>query len=185
MLFEQDLVAAQPGANYTGALSNTGFTVTSGNVDLFGNGSGSGTAGFYSCPAPLPTSSVCIDLNGNQPGTIRTDQSFNLTAGSTYTVSFQLAGNIPNGDLSAYPLRASFGNSGAYSFSAAPGSPFQTETFSYTPTEDESAAQLIFASEQDSDSLLYGPIISDISIVRSTGRCRQSGSGADGDIAVC
>ncbi len=168
LIFNQDIATAHPGANYTGALSNTGFTVTSGNVDIFGDGTASGSAGFYACPVPLASSRTCIDLNGNQPGTIQTDQSFNLTAGSKYMVSFQLAGNIPNGDLSNYTLNASFGNSGIFSFSAPPAAAFQTETFSYTPTRNEMGAQLIFASQQNADSSLYGPIITNISIADPT-----------------
>ncbi len=164
LLFQQDLTTAAPGPNYRGPLSNSGLTVTAGDVDIFGNGTGSGTAGFYTCPAPLTANQTCIDLNGDQPGTIQTDQVFNLIAGTTYTVSFELAGNIPNGNLSEYTLGASFGNSGIYTFSAPPGAPFQTESFSYTPTTDESQARLVLSSQQYADLLNYGPIITDLSI---------------------
>ncbi len=169
LIYSQTLATAAPGANYKGALSNTGLTVTSGDVDIFGNGTGSGTAGFYTCPPPLTASQTCIDLNGDQPGIVQTDQIFNLTAGSTYTVSFQLAGNIPNGDLSEYTLQASFGNSGPFTFSVPPDAPFQTETFSYTPSVDETGARLILASQQTSDSLSYGPIVTDLSITDPPG----------------
>ncbi len=169
VLFQQDLATAAPGPNYTGPLSNTGLTVTAGDVDIFGDGTGSGTAGFYTCPSPLASSQTCIDLNGDQPGTIQTDETFDLTAGSTYTVSFQLAGNIPNGNLSEYTLQASFGDSGPFTFSTPPGAAFQTESFSFTPSVNETGARLIMTSEQDSDSLLYGPIITGISITDPPG----------------
>lgn len=177
MLFQQDLSHAQPGPNYTGALSNTGFTVTAGNVDILGNGAASGTAGFYACPAPSVPGTQCIDMNGYLPGTIQTDQSFSLRAGSAYTVKFGLAGNVPNSDLSGYVLNASFGKSGAFAFTAPPNAElagtgahtpeaaFQPETFTYTPALDEPAAQLVFASGQNAGSLLYGPILTAISIV--------------------
>jgi hypothetical protein len=47
------------------------------------------------------------------------------------------------------------------------GSAFHAESFTYTPTADESDARLTLASAQISDSPLYGPIITDMSIVQS------------------
>ena len=46
-IYQQDLASAAPGPTYSGPVSNTGLSVTAGNVDIFGNGSASGTAGFY------------------------------------------------------------------------------------------------------------------------------------------
>ena len=164
LIFQQDFSAVRPGANYAGPVANSGFTVTSGNVDVFGDGTGAGASGFFTCPAPLPSSSGCIDLNGSQPATIQSDQLFNLRAGATYIVGFQLAGNIANAELAEYALTASLGGSAPFRFAISPDSPFQTESFTYSPAADETAARLIMMSQQNTAAPLYGPVITAISI---------------------
>ena len=162
LLYSQNLAQVTPGLNQTGAIAGTGLTVTQGDIDVFG--APPGKAGVYSCPPPLTSSQTCIDLNGDQPGQLTTDETFDLTAGNTYTVQFDLAGNIPTDGLSQYTIDASFGNSGLYAFSVTPDESFQTESFSYSPTTDEPGAQLVLTSAQTTADPHYGPIITNIVI---------------------
>jgi hypothetical protein len=65
----------------------TGWTVTAGTVDIIGN------PGFFDM---LPGSGRYIDLDGSTSNSGVLSKSFSLLAGTTYTASFDLAGNHRN-----------------------------------------------------------------------------------------
>ncbi|MBC7637133.1 MAG: hypothetical protein H7251_16200 [Acetobacteraceae bacterium] len=157
--------SAQPGSNISSLIAGTGFAVVAGNVDVMGTIVNGAAAGFFTCPVGLPTENNCIDLNGNQPGAIATAAPMLLLAGTTYEVSFALAGNIDDGTHAAYAMHAQLGNSGAISFSTLPGSSFTTETFTYTPITDEVAAFLQFTSDSTAGNPIFGAFIDNISVV--------------------
>ena len=162
--FMQSFNKVQPGSNFSSILAGTRFAVVAGNVDVLGNLLNGAASGFYTCPPGMLEPGNCIDLNGDQPGEIESRNRFYLSAGTTYAVTFELAGNVVDGINSSYPLTVSLGGSGPVGFSAAPGSPFTEETLYYTPIVTQPQAPLIFAAGPDGGNPLYGPIISEVSV---------------------
>lgn len=163
--FVEGFNSAQPGSNISTLIAGTGFSVISGNIDVTGNLPNGANGGFFTCPVGLPSENNCIDLNGNQPGAIATTDPMLLLAGVTYEVNFALAGNVADGTHATYDLHARLGNSRAFSFSAAPGSGFTTEAFTYTPISDEAAASLQFISDSTTGDPQFGAFIDTISVV--------------------
>ena len=77
----------------------TGWSVTDGTVDVIGTG-------FYDF---IPGSGHYIDLDGSTGNAGVLGKSLNLSAGTVYTATFDLAGNHRNGD--AETVRVLFGSS--------------------------------------------------------------------------
>lgn len=100
----------------------TGWTVTAGTVDIIGN------PGFFDM---LPSSGRYIDLDGSSGDAGVLSKSFSLLAGTTYTASFDLAGNQRNG--AAESVAVSFGTAST-SASLAQMAPWTPYSLSFTTT---------------------------------------------------
>lgn len=153
-LLTENFSAATPGGERNGAIPGSFFQATAGNVDIIGNINGN----FFTCAGGGPISNNCLDLNGLVPGSIQTTSTFALAQGVTYTVSFDVQA-APN----AHPFNAFLGNSGAFSFTTlAAGQGFAPESFSYTPSANESAARLKFVSLSTVAPQYNGPVLDNI-----------------------
>jgi hypothetical protein len=102
----------------TAALNQTVFTnfnVTGGTVDVIGNG-------FNDL---LPGNGLYVDLDGssNQAGLFSTKNSFSLVPGTTYTLSFSLAGS-QRGDTNL--VTVTLGSAFNQTFTRLSGDPFTT-----------------------------------------------------------
>ncbi len=156
--------ATPPGSNFSTSLGGSRFTVRSGNVDVLGHLLNGADTGFFTCPDALTDAGNCVDLNGDQPGALESTTPFRLTSGTTYKVSFQLAGGEGSGTDCSHPLAVSLGASGAIGFCAPTGGGFMPESFFYTPAAHENEASLRFVSQATTGNPLYGPYIDDISV---------------------
>jgi hypothetical protein len=148
------------GGNYGTAAHLNNFIVTNNDVDIVGV-----PMTQWGCPAPNGgAGNGCVDLNGNAPGTI-TSSTIALKAGTTYTISFSLAGNgepqSPS-PTSPYTMDVSFGGV-TKSFSAAPLSPFATYSFDVTAAQ-AGTTSLIFASTSQNQPQFWGPILDDVKV---------------------
>jgi choice-of-anchor C domain-containing protein len=126
-------------APYTGI---PGWTVTAGSIDIIyltGSAGWSPSEGLRS-----------IDLDGLSGGTMV--QTFDTVAGSTYTVSFDLAANFYAGDLIKSVLVTAPGFSQTYTFSSAGRTALNmgwvTETFQFEAARTSST--LSFDSQTNS-----------------------------------
>jgi hypothetical protein len=146
-VFSDDFNTENGGA---GTLNYTGFAnwnVTSGSVDLIGNGS----FDFY------PGNGLYVDMEGTtgQPGTITTKQTF---APGAYFVTFDLGGNA-RGDVDK-TTTIDLGLFG--SFTLASGSPYQQYQ---TATVTISAPwQLSFADQPNGGNQDIGNILDNVSV---------------------
>ena len=103
----------------TGVLNYNGFahwTVSGGTVDVIGNG-------FFDF---LPGNGLYIDLDGStrNAGGIETNISFNLTPGTLYTLSFDLAGNHRNAATESVTVDVGGGSVFSEIFSLGQNDPF-------------------------------------------------------------
>jgi hypothetical protein len=113
------------------------WTLTSGSVDVY-------TQTFYPGPTsdpnfPSDAAAQSVDIDGGEPGTIQETLGA-VTAGTAYNVSFELNGNIcvdasanksltlALTDTSLAPQQFTYLNGGT------PGTAWEQETFSFTPT---------------------------------------------------
>jgi choice-of-anchor C domain-containing protein len=136
-------------APYTGV---TGWTVTAGSIDIIG------------LPGWAPSEGTrSIDLDGLSTGTIA--QTFDTVAGSSYSVSFDLAANFYAGQVIKSVLVTAPGFSQTYTFSStgrtALNMGWQTETFSFIAAGANST--LSFAS-QDLANSAFGPALDNVTV---------------------
>jgi choice-of-anchor C domain-containing protein len=136
-------------APYTGV---TGWTVTAGSIDIIG------------LPGWAPSEGTrSIDLDGLSTGTIA--QTFDTVAGSSYSVSFDLAANFYAGQVIKSVLVTAPGFSQTYTFSStgrtALNMGWQTESFSFVAGGANST--LSFAS-QDLASSAFGPALDNVTV---------------------
>jgi hypothetical protein len=119
---------------YGGDVTPTGWTVANGSVETLG-------PGFYD--GLCNGSGRCVDLDGstNQAGEL--SRVFNLSAGTTYQLSFDLAGNRRSTGTEI--VNASFGSASlvATLTDATAGAPYATYHLSFTPLAS-GAATLMF-----------------------------------------
>jgi len=132
----------------------TSFTVTSGSVDLIGSGFWQAAAGVQS-----------LDLDGLNGGAI--SQAVPTTAGHTYQITFQLAGN-PDGGSAVKNLLAGFGGtSQAFTFDRTGKSRtnmgYVLKSFSGTAT---GASTSLTFDDRNGDG--FGPVLDDIRIEDTT-----------------
>jgi hypothetical protein len=165
ILLQENFDAARPSGNYNRAIASTVFDATSGNVDILGDITNGGPSGFYSCPVPSTIKNNCLDLNGDQPGAVTSADPLNLLAGTSYTFSFDIAGNVADGSPAPYQALVTLGTSFTYTFNAPVGSPFQHVSFVYQPIVDEPAAALVISSGGDRGAGILGPMIDNIEVV--------------------
>jgi choice-of-anchor C domain-containing protein len=133
----------------TGDTSMTGWTVTSGNVDLI-NTYWQAAQGNFS-----------LDMSGDEAGAIA--QTFDTVAGHGYDVTFDLAGNPDGGNVIKQLLVSAAGASDVYSFDTAGFSHgdmgWTLETFFFIA--DSSSTTLTFASLEGNP---YGPALDNVSV---------------------
>ncbi|MBL8487241.1 MAG: DUF642 domain-containing protein [Rhodocyclaceae bacterium] len=104
----------------------SGWSVSSGTVDIIGN------SGFFDF---IPGSGRYIDLDGSTSNAGVLSRDFLMTAGTHYTVSFDLAGNHRNG--AAESVAVNFGGASAnYSLSQNAG--WTTFSLVFTPSVTKS-----------------------------------------------
>lgn len=84
------LDSSNSGYSAPNEVGDTGWFVTTGNIDLIG------PLGYWLPPAGSPLGAESVDLNGNAPGGIQQTLT-GLTAGTTYYIEFYLSGNSGEG----------------------------------------------------------------------------------------
>lgn len=161
VLFQTNFNTTPLGQNRT-TLPNSGFNVTSGNVDAIGRDP-SGITLFDDYPG----NGVYIDLNGGVAGQISTAQTFSFVPGETYTLSFRLAGGTPCPTCDPNPNNTiTVGLGSAFSttvpaFSGTPQSGFNPFSFVFT-VSSVTTANLVFTSIGSSDT--NGAYLDDVSL---------------------
>ncbi len=159
--FETPAIGASPGYQTfpTGSTGITGWTVSSGTVDLVDASLFQPNSGAQS-----------LDLDGTNPGTLA--QSVTVQPGMTYHVAFALAGN-PNGGPTIKSLTVTFGGQAhPYTFDTTGRSPqnmgWTPQGFDVTVPASGSTSALTFASGDPSNSN-GGPEIDDVSVTATPG----------------
>ncbi len=99
----------------------SGWTVSNGTVDLIGIGGGFDL---------LPGNGSYVDLDGSTSSSGLFSNSVNLVGGTTYTLSFDLAGNNRNSVTET--VNVNFGSTAA-SYSPLGNDPFVNHTLNFTP----------------------------------------------------
>lgn len=138
---------------YSGEIFGTAFTVTSGTIDIIGT-----PAGSFSC-VRLPDAN-CLDLVGNTgTGAIASKASFDLVAGSTYTVSFGgvLQGYSP-GSLETTSFTVSLGSLSSTQTANASGAAYSID---FTPLSNQNGAKLAFTTLTAPD-FVHGVVLDSI-----------------------
>ena len=175
-VFSEDFSGATPGT-YNGAVIGSKFTVsnpgnTGLNVDIVGVLNGN----FFNCVAN--PGGNCLDLVGNSgPGAMITSTTFNLAAGTTYTLALtDILQGFPSGDPATAIYTASI-DGFSQTFTATADA--ARRMFSFTPLAVTNSATLIFTDLTSPDSV-HGPILSDIAITGapSTGAVPEPASWA-------
>jgi len=135
-------------APYTGI---TGWTVTSGSVDIIFSPGWSASDGLRS-----------IDLDGLSAGTMT--QAFDTAPGTTYEVDFDLAANFYAGQRVKHVLVTAPGFSQAYSFDSAGRTAlsmgWETHTFEFVAAS--SSSSLSFADTDASSA--FGPALDNVRV---------------------
>jgi len=113
----------------TGVLNYNGFanwTVSNGTVDLIGNG-------FFDF---LPGNGLYVDMDGStgNAGRMLSSAPIAVTAGTTYSLTYQLAGNRRNGANEAVQVQVNFGSLVNETISLTQSAPFTTFTNTFTAT---------------------------------------------------
>ncbi|QNN22760.1 choice-of-anchor C family protein [Planctomycetales bacterium ZRK34] len=139
--------------------SLTGWTVTSGSVDLVGPSHWTAASG-----------SLCVDLNGVQPGVL--SQTFDTLAGQAYRVTFAMAANTdgPFGDFTMSVSAA--GSSQNFTFTRTSAHTdhdmgWTYKTFDFIASLGTDQTTLTFASISTPE-LASGPVIDDVSVAETT-----------------
>jgi hypothetical protein len=134
-LFFDDFESNTAGAN----LTPIGWVTTAGAVDITG-------PGYF--PDVCYNIDNCVDLDGSigAAGTMRTAQSFALTAGTTYTLSFDYSKNYFQEQIANTMTFGVGGFSDTLTVPAGPRAPgFAELTFSFTG--DDTSGSIFFAHQ--------------------------------------
>ena len=130
----------------------TGWTVSSGTVDVVGNG----------VDDRVPGNGVYIDLDGTTSlAGLLTSPSLNLTAGLTYTATFDLAGS----QLGSTETGVVTFGSQSLNYSLASAAPFTTFSLSFTPSTSGAYA-LSFHNDGGDDvgALLDNVVVNQVTV---------------------
>lgn len=120
---------------------SSGWTVTDGAVDLIGIG---GVDDF------IPGNGSYVDLDGTSSNSGLLSNNINLIGGTTYTLSFDLAGSQRG---STETVNFNFGSTaGSYSLGSADA--FSTRTLSFTPGSDGSYSFSYLNASEDNVGVL-------------------------------
>ena len=131
ILFSDTFDASPVGLNVT----PTGWTSSGGTVDTIANG------GFgITC---LGNVGNCVDLDGStgSAGVLSPNVTFNLTAGTTYILTYNLSGNQRGG--ASDTVDVSFGGL-TNTHTLAPSDPFAQHSISLTPLSNVSGVTITF-----------------------------------------
>jgi PEP-CTERM motif len=109
----------------------------------------------------------CVDLDGSafDAGRIISKATYNLQAGVTYTLSFDLSGNQRTAGVDTVDFGFGFSNLAQSAISLAGGLGFTTYSLTVTPTAD--AATQIFFDNRGFDFI--GAILDNVSLISSGG----------------
>jgi len=157
-LFQENFSGAVPGGSYPiGTIPGTQFAVTAGNVDVVGVVGGS----YFSC-ADHPSGN-CLDLIGSVgTGAIGSVPTFNLTGGTTYTITF---GVVVQGVTTNIDFSVGLGTF-SQTVTATP-SPSQI-TVQFVAATSQSGVHLTFTSITNPDNF-HGAVLDNIVLSDSTG----------------
>jgi hypothetical protein len=153
VLFSEDF-SHSPGGTYSTTIPGAQFTVTEGNVDIFGVLN----AGL-NCTNNVAGN--CLDLIGNVGiGQITSIPTFSLIAGDTYTITY---GANSQGVTQTLFFSVALGSlSATESATDATGN----ESVVFTPTAGQSGAALIFTSITNVNNV-NGPVLSNIVLTQT------------------
>lgn len=153
-VFSDDFNANSPALNVV----PSGWTVSDGTVDIVGSGF------FLNCP---DGSAACIDLDGSTGDAGVLSHGFAAVAGLTYSLSYQLSGNLRGGsDVVSVALGAA-----TQSHTLAAGDGLQTFTLSWL--SDITGTSSISFSNAGGDNI--GALLDNVALVDDTG-------GGDGSV---
>lgn len=157
VLLSENFNSAIPGTIFAGSVPGS-FVMGGGSVDVLGNLHGS----FFLCPDGPGNN--CIDLNGSGPGTIRSAASFNLVAGNTYELSFDLA----PGPESEYKATVSLGSHTGV-FTAVKGTGFVHMSMLFTQSVADTGVKVTFSGAVAPGKPAYwGPVIDNVVLTETT-----------------
>ncbi len=154
-LLSENFSAAAAGLYGVGPIGGTGFAVTSGNIDIIGIPAGSP---FNCVRAP---GANCLDLVGNTgTGAIASTASFNLVAGSTYTLNFGglLQGPFVPGGPDSTSFAVSLGSMSSTQTANASGALY---SISFTPLANETGVKLAFTT-LSAPNFVHGVVLDSI-----------------------
>jgi hypothetical protein len=154
VLFSEDFSGATPGT-YGTTIPGAQFTVTEGNVDVFGILNGRA----FNCTDNI--NGNCLDLIGNVGiGQITSIPTFSVIAGDTYTITY---GVNSQGVTQTLSFSVALGSlSTIETATDATGN----ETVTFTPTTSQSGAALVFTSITNVNNV-NGPVLSDIVLTQT------------------
>jgi hypothetical protein len=162
VLFSEDFSAATPGPHGLGQIPGTQFSVDNLNVDIIGVLNGS----FFGC-SDNPGGN-CLDLVGEENGGgVQSIPTFNLKAGSVYTLTFgeNLQGYAP-GSSATTQIQVSLGTlSQDLTFNGGINTP---TTVTFKPTTNQSNAILAFETLVPADAV-HGAVIDHVQLSVSGG----------------
>ncbi|MGV8987013.1 MAG: VPLPA-CTERM sorting domain-containing protein [Cypionkella sp.] len=143
-VFSDDFSSDTAGGNLT-SLNN--WSVTSGNVDVIGDG-------YY----PMYSLANKLDMNGNTPG--RIEHAFANLAAGLYTLTFDYGNNMGSNNQE----QLSFGIGGLLANISIPGAVANLLSQSYSFVWGGGATSLFFADTGTSNTDSGGPILSNVSL---------------------
>lgn len=147
-----DSFNAENGGN--GALNYAAFanwTVSNGSVDLCGNGF---------CDM-LPGNGLYVDMDGStgNAGKLTSSATYSLTPGTTYTLSFDLAGNQRTATGDTVTVQVAMGSVFSEVFSLATFAPFTTFSRSFTVASATVATLSFEGSGGDNVGMLLDDVV--------------------------
>lgn len=143
---------------FSGNTDMTGWTVTSGNVDLV-------NTSYFAPDFVASDGRNSVDLNGSTIGAIA--QTFDTVAGAKYRVTFDLNTNPYDGNSSALKtvLVSAGADSGVFSYSNAlhpvgAGGPWQSHVFDFTAT----GASTTLTFQSTTNNCCYGAELDNVAL---------------------
>lgn len=126
IIFQDNFNGENGGVGKTNYAGFANWTVDNGSVDLIGNG-------FFDF---LPGNGLYVDMDGStgNAGRMLSSSPINVVAGSTYTLSYQLAGNRRNSANESVSILVNFGSLLNQTVSLTQSAPFTTFTHTFTAT---------------------------------------------------
>lgn len=126
IVFQDNFNGENGGAGQLNYAGFANWTVDNGTVDLIGNG-------FFDL---LPGNGLYVDMDGStgNAGRMLSSGPINVVAGSSYTLSYQLAGNRRNSANESVSVQVNFGSLLNQTISLTQSTPFTTFTHTFIAT---------------------------------------------------